>query len=222
MKKEKIAVIDDHLSFREGLKKILSITGTFDILSAGSWNMEKVIQFEPSIILLDRDCEYLNVFTVIELIKKELPLSKMIIVSSVAEDEEVMQFVKNGVLGFLLKDVYVETFIHAINVVRNGQSYMHHKATNILLHDYLRISNGGQSRNFQPPKQFSKREYQVLELLVHGLSNREIGERLLISSSTVKNHVNNLMKKINVNDRTTAAVTAIKKGWVQIEMEGEV
>src|SRR5690625_764504 len=109
------------------------------------------------------------------------------------------------------------TFIDAVKAVHRGLSYIHPIVTNTLIEDYRKLSKGEPEQAVQRPIHlYTKRECEVLQLLTDGQSNRQIAETLNISEKTVKNHVSSLFKKMNVNDRTQAVVTAIRNHWVEL------
>ncbi len=115
-----------------------------------------------------------------------------------------------------------DTLIEAVKIVAEGGSYLHPKVTHNLIREYRRlVSEKGENKERKrevrwPLHLLTRRECEVLQLLADGKSNRGIGEALYISEKTVKNHVSNILQKLNVNDRTQAVVVAIKNGWVEV------
>ncbi|HSH25288.1 MAG TPA: response regulator transcription factor [Massilibacterium sp.] len=219
-----IAIIDDHQLFREGIRQILIQDQSSDVQSFGSQSLsiQDVISIEPNLILLD-DAISENPFKLIRLFHKKLPNTKIVMMTIVPEYERVLKALDLGVDGYILKDTDIETLYQCLSIVDNGENYIHHKISNILLEEYRKITSSNtyqaQERNelaYCPPYHLlSKRECEILQLLSEGLSNRAIGHELSISEMTVKNHVSNIMKKINVRDRTGAVLKAIKEGWVR-------
>jgi two-component system response regulator DegU len=136
----------------------------------------------------------------------------------------VTHALKTGAQGYLLKEMDSDSLIEAIRVVSEGGSYLHPKVTHNLVKEYRRlatesVASGAAERTVEyrkPLHLLTKRECQVLQLLADGKSNRAVAETLYISEKTVKNHVSNILQKMNVNDRTQAVVTAIKNGWVEV------
>lgn len=130
---------------------------------------------------------------------------------------------KTGASGYLLKEMDVDALIEAVKVVAEGGSYIHPKVTHNLVREFRRLAenaakkNSGYKANIRRPYHLlTRRECEVLQLLAEGKSNRKIGEALYISEKTVKNHVSNILQKMNCNDRTQAVVEAIKRGWVEV------
>ncbi|MFC9600257.1 LuxR C-terminal-related transcriptional regulator, partial [Peribacillus butanolivorans] len=130
-----------------------------------------------------------------------------------------------GAQGYLLKEMDADALIDAVRVVAEGGSYLHPKVTHNLVKEYRRLAaEEGADRDSvhaveirRPLHLLTRRECEVLQLLADGKSNRAIGETLYISEKTVKNHVSNILQKMNVNDRTQAVVLAIKNGWVEVK-----
>src|SRR5699024_819836 len=148
-----------------------------------------------------------------------------VIILSIHDDESyVTHALKTGAQGYLLKEMDSDALIEAIKVVREGGSYLHPKVTHNLVQEYRRLAHenmttlaGGRVEYHKPLHLLTRRECEVLQLLADGKSNRDVAERLYISEKTVKNHVSNILQKMNINDRTQAVVSAIRKGWVEVQ-----
>jgi two-component system response regulator DegU len=151
------------------------------------------------------------------------PDAKVIILSIHDDESYVTHVLKVGARGYLLKEMDSDTLIEAIKVVSQGGSYLHPKITHNLVEEFRRLSLKEQlfkSREIEvrrPLHLLTRRECEVLQMLADGKSNRAIGEALFISEKTVKNHVSNILQKLEVNDRTHAVVTAIRNSWVEIK-----
>jgi two-component system response regulator DegU len=151
------------------------------------------------------------------------PDTRVIILSIHDDESYVTHALKTGAQGYLLKEMDSESLIEAIRVVKDGGSYLHPKVTHNLVQEYRRLAKenlvvyGENGMEVQKPLHIlTKRECQILQLLADGKSNRLVAETLYISEKTVKNHVSNILQKMNVNDRTQAVVSAIRKGWVEV------
>jgi len=149
--------------------------------------------------------------------------SLKVVILSIHDDENyVSHALQTGAQGYLLKEMDTEALMDAIKVVYDGGSYLHPKVTHNLVREYRRLVENNHTNSIndieyrQPLHLLTKRECQVLQLLSEGQSNRKIAESLVISEKTVKNHVSNILQKMNVNDRTQAVVTAIRNGWVEV------
>ncbi len=218
-----VVIIDQHQLFREGLKKVLQTEEKIEIL-ASSDDFSVVIPMLSSekidVLLLD-----IHIFMKHkEIIKQSIvtytPHLKVVIMSTEGEENFVTEAIQVGVDGYILKEMDVFSFIDAILSVAEGNSFIHPVITNDLVLEYRKLSSelGGDEKPKveRPLHLYTKRECEVLQLLASGHSNRSMAKELNISEKTVKNHVSSLFKKMKVNDRTQAVVTAIKNHWVEI------
>ncbi|MDV2582836.1 response regulator transcription factor [Alkalibacillus haloalkaliphilus] len=223
-----IVLIDDHKLFREGIKRILEFEESFNVVAEASDGSEALAVIEnnqPDVVIMDINMPDVNgVEATKQLIEQHGDL-KVIILSIHDDESYVTHALKSGALGYMLKEMDTEELVNAIKVVSKGGSYIHPKVTHRLINEYRRLSNvGGESQDAafeyieyrKPLHLLTRRECEVLQLMTDGRSNRGISEDLYISEKTVKNHVSNILQKMNVNDRTQAVVTAIKNGWVLV------
>lgn len=228
----RIVLIDDHKLFREGVKRILEFEESFEVVAEGGDGtdaMSIVDETRPDIVIMDINMPNINgVEATRKLINKYEDLR--VIILSIHDDESyVTHALKSGALGYMLKEMDTDELVNAIKIVSDGGSYVHPKVTHNLIKDYHRLALAGSSTGsssssaFQPVEYrkplhlLTRRECEVLQLMTDGQSNRGISENLYISEKTVKNHVSNILQKMNVNDRTQAVVTAIKNGWVEVK-----
>ncbi|MEH7887028.1 response regulator transcription factor [Bacillus sp. JJ1609] len=223
----KIVIIDDHQLFREGVKRILDFESSFEVVAEGddgSEAIELVDQYQPDVIIMDINMPTTNgVEATGQLIQKN-PDAKVIILSIHDDENYVTHALRTGATGYLLKEMDADALIEAVKVVADGGSYLHPRVTHNLVKEYRRLSadENGSDKYIskveirRPLHLLTRRECEVLQLLADGKSNRGIGEALFISEKTVKNHVSNILQKMNVNDRTQAVVVAIKNGWVEV------
>ncbi|MBD8004677.1 response regulator [Bacillus norwichensis] len=222
----KIAIIDDHELFREGVKRILEFEKTFSVVAEGADGCDAVgivEEYSPDVVLLDINMKNTNGIEATRQLMETYPDSKAIILSIHDEEAYVTHAMKTGAAGYMLKEMDSDELIGAIKVVAEGGSYIHPKVTHKLVREYRRLANQqNKGAGYQQPEVrvplhlLTSRECEVLQLLADGKSNRAIGEALYISEKTVKNHVSNILQKMNVNDRTQAVITAIKNGWVEV------
>lgn len=215
-----IILIDRYQLFREGVKRVLQTESTFHIV-ASSDDFSVVSPLLNSqvidVILID-----VNIFIEnkdkmkVDILEKNKYI-KVIVLSSEGDENYVTEAVTLGIHGYLLKEMDIYSFIDAIKSVYKGLSYIHPIVTDRLIADYRELTSPNEvfSSN-KPTHLYTKREFEVLQLLTDGKSNRQIAEILNISEKTVKNHISSLFKKMNVNARTQAVVTAIKNRWVNI------
>ena len=226
--KTSIIIIDDHQLFREGVKRILDFESSFDVVAEGddgSEAMDLVETHKPDVVIMDINMPNMNGVEATKMLVNRYPETKVIILSIHDDENYVQHALKTGAQGYLLKEMDADALIDAVRVVAEGGSYLHPKVTHNLVKEYRRLAaEEGADRDSvhaveirRPLHLLTRRECEVLQLLADGKSNRAIGETLYISEKTVKNHVTNILQKMNVNDRTQAVVLAIKNGWVEVK-----
>lgn len=226
--KTSIIIIDDHQLFREGVKRILDFESSFEVVAEGddgSEAMGLVEKYRPDVVIMDINMPTMNGVEATKVLINRYPDTKVIILSIHDDENYVQHALKTGAQGYLLKEMDADALIEAVRVVADGGSYLHPKVTHNLVKEYRRLAteeNTGhdtvQAPEIRRPLHLlTRRECEVLQLLADGQSNRTIGESLYISEKTVKNHVSNILQKMNVNDRTQAVVLAIKNGWVEVK-----
>jgi two-component system response regulator DegU len=225
----KIAIIDDHQLFREGVKRILEFEKSFQVVAEGDDGCEAlrlVEEFQPDVVIMDINMPQKNGVEATRELVAKYPDTKIIILSIHDDENYVTHALQTGAIGYLLKEMDADALIEAVKVVAEGGSYLHPKVTHNLVNEYRKLAagvarSGGaylQTMEIRRPLHLlTRRECEVLQMLADGKSNRGIGEALFISEKTVKNHVSNILQKMNVNDRTQAVVVAIKNGWVEVK-----
>jgi len=223
----KIALIDDHKLFREGVKRILSFESSFEVVAEGGDGKEVnelVESHRPDIVLMDINMPEINGIEATKSLLNNYPGTKVIILSIHDDENYVTHALQSGAQGYLLKEIDTESLLEAIKVVYEGGSYLHPKVTHNLVQEYRKLVEDKKAQTGinqieyrKPLHLLTRRECQVLQLLSEGQSNRMIAETLVISEKTVKNHVSNILQKMKVNDRTQAVVKAIKNGWVEVK-----
>lgn len=224
----RIALIDDHRLFREGVRRILEMEENFEVVAEADDGGEVegiVTGVHPDVVLMDINMPGLNGVEATRRLIGQHPDVKVIILSIHDDESYVAHSLKSGASGYLLKEMDADALIEAVKVVADGGAYIHPKVTHNLINDYRRLATTGNKRvpsgfrdiEYRKPLHLlTRRECEVLQLMTDGKSNRAIGDVLFISEKTVKNHVSNILTKMNVDDRTQAVVEAIKNGWVQV------
>ena len=198
-----ILLADDHLMVREGLKQVLELDHDIDVISEAS---------DPDVVLLDINMPNLDGLQVLSIMKQQKMKSKVIMLTIHKDVDYLIEALDAGCDGYVLKDSDSETLKKAIFDVYNGETFIEPSLT-VLLNSSLA------ERDVMKDKlsELTKREVEVLKLIASGMFNKEIASTLCISERTVKNHVSNIFKKIEVSDRTQAAVFAIKNNLVDIK-----
>lgn len=212
--KTKVMIADDHNLIREGLKQLLEFDGSMEIIAEASNGVECLDRLEnvlPDILLLDINMPEKNGLEVLEKIKKENIAIKVLILTVHNELEYLLRAVDMGVDGYIMKDSESAELKKAINTVMSGENYIQASLIPALNN---RLAN----RDIDKDKidSLTSRELEVLIQIANGMINKEIATNLNISERTVKNHISNIFKKIDVSDRTQAAVFAIKNNIITL------
>ncbi|WP_261132400.1 response regulator transcription factor [Bacillus sp. Marseille-Q3570] len=210
----KVLLIDDHAILRDGLKNIIAIEEDIAVvgeLTSGEEFLETIETTEPDVILMDINLPDKNGIELTSIVKRTFPKCKVLILTMYKHDEYFMSALKAGADGYILKDAPSEEVIEAIHSVAEGNSILHPSMAKKLV-DYH------QKKNQTSPngKDLTDREKDVLICLVEGLSNKDIAERLYISDKTVKIHVSNILKKLEVKSRSQAIIYAVQNQIVPL------
>lgn len=209
--KDKIEIIiaDDHMMIREGLKQLLELDGTMKVIAEVNDGEECLNllnkKIHPDILLLDINMPKKNGIEVLEYIKQNKIPVKVLILTVHNEVEYLLKAVDIGIDGYLLKDSSYDELKEAIDVIISGNTYIQPSllpALNESMEDY--------ALDKEKIEWLTKRELDVLRLISKGCSNKKISDELTISERTVKNHISHIFRKIDVEDRTQAAVFAIR------------
>ncbi|MBU5675622.1 response regulator transcription factor [Alkaliphilus sp. MSJ-5] len=207
----KVLIVDDHSLVRQGLKQIVELEPDIKVIGLagdGEDAILKVQKLKPDIILLDINMPKLNGIQTLRRLKDMDKTIKIIMLTFYEDREYLFETINLGADGYVLKDAESESLIKAIRDVFQGSSYIYPTLATELVKEFNRREEKGK-REING-ENLTKREYEVLTLLAEGFNNKEIGDCLFISEKTVKNHVSNIFKKINVSDRTQAAIYAYK------------
>lgn len=209
-----VMIADNHSMIREGLKQLLELEGEFKVIGEacdGVDCIEKLKKVKPDILLLDINMPNMNGLEVIEKMKESDCNVKVLVLTVHNEVEYLLKAVDMGVNGYLLKDSESTELKQAIISVMNGEDYIQPSLIPVLNAKMIDRNNDNEKIS-----NLTKRELQVLKLLSIGKLNRQVADELQISERTVKNHVSNIFKKIDVKDRTQAAVFAIRNNLINI------
>ncbi|EDL66491.1 response regulator [Bacillus sp. SG-1] len=210
----KLMLVDDHAVLRDGLKTILESEDDINVVGeavSGSDALSKVRELDPDIILMDINMPGMNGVEVTKVLKQQYPHIKVLMLTMHSHEEYFMAAIKEGADGYLLKDAPSEQVVEAVRTVFSGESVIHPSLTRKLL--TFHQQNQRQDRD---DNSLTEREREVLGCLVEGLSNKEIGKRLYVSDKTVKIHVSNIFKKLNVKSRSQVVIYAVQNKLVPL------
>ncbi len=209
-----VMITDDHSLIREGLKNLLELDGDIKVVAEavdGVDCLNKLESCNPDVLLLDINMPRMNGLEVLENIKSRHLKVKVLVLTVHNEVEYLLKAIDIGVEGYILKDSESAELKKAITSVYSGETYIQ---TSLIPKLNSRMIE--RNKDDEKIRCLTNRELEVLKLLSVGMFNKEIAEDLLISERTVKNHVSNIFKKIEVTDRTQAAVFAIRNNLIQI------
>lgn len=206
----RVVVCDDQAVVREGLEMILSADEEIEVVGLaedGLRAVELAKEKSPDLVLMDLNMPGMNGIQATREIRKELPEIKVLVLTTFGEDEWVFDAVRSGAAGYLLKGTPRKELVAAVKGTMKGESYIDPSVGGKLLAQVARNSEGKRSTL---AAELSKRELGVLKLIAQGFTNADIAERLHLSKGTVRNYVSAILSKLDVVDRTQAAVLAIK------------
>ena len=217
----RVLLADDHTLFRKGLRTILEQMPGIEVASEASTGSEVVAQARelvPDVVLMDIRMPVINGIEATRQILAENPHIGVILVTMLDDSESVFSGMRAGARGYVLKEADPEELRRAIEAAAQGHVLLPAEVARKVLQHFDRQSPVSQLGI--PSGELSQRELQVLQLAATGLTNKEIAGNLVISEKTVKNHVANIFSKLQVNDRTQAILSAIRRGLISINREG--
>jgi DNA-binding NarL/FixJ family response regulator len=213
----KILLVDDQPLFREGLRTLLSVHADFEIVGEAGNGHEAINlarSHRPSVVLMDLQMPVLDGVAATHRLHEEYPQCRVIVLTTFDDDEKVFDGLRAGAVGYLLKDAPSEKLAEAIRVAARGETFLQPSVAAKVVAEFARLTRKTieHSNSFSEP--LSEREVEILRLIAHGSSNREIADTLFLAEGTVKNHVTNILGKLGVRDRTQAAIKAKDIGLV--------
>lgn len=209
---KRIFITDDHSLVREGFVKLLELSNDLVVVGTAGTGQEcidRMSEVKPDILLLDISLPDMNGLEVLRVVKEQHPDIKVIMLTVHDDYAFVMDSLNSGASGYMLKVTTADNLVHAIEAVSRGERYVEPSISG-----YLKSKGKDGSKN---DVALTRRENQVLGLIAAGYSNKGIAESLGVSEKTVKNHLSSLFKKINVADRTNAAIYALKNNIIHLE-----
>lgn len=212
--KIRILIADDHAIVREGLRALLATEPDLELVAEATDGLQAVTKaraLKPDVTLLDLMMPRMDGVEAIAEIKKDWEDAKIIVLTSFSDDEKVFSAIRSGALGYLLKDSSPQDLLHAIYTVASGEGFL----SPTIASKVMREIN-------QPPKlpptkdPLTERENEILQLVAQGLTNDQIAEKLVVSERTVRTHVSNILAKLQLANRTQAALYALKEGLASL------
>lgn len=213
-----ILLVDDHALMREGLRQLLSLEDDLHVVDEavdGFEALQKVRELLPDVVLMDISMPMIDGIAVTHQINREFPDTAVIIVTMHRQDQQVLQAIKSGARGYLLKTASSQELAATIRQVHAGQVQIEPTLTGTIVSEFRRLSHLG-SHGSQMAD-LSEKEIDILRCVAMGLSNKEIAEQLAYSEKTVKNYLSAIFQKLGIRDRTQAAILAFRHGLIPLE-----
>ena len=211
----RVLIADDHTVVRGGLVALLEDVEGIEVVAEASDGQEAILKtrlVKPDVILMDLAMPRKTGIEAIEEIKHENPNARIVVLTSYSDDDKVFAAIKAGALGYLLKETSTVDLLQAIRDVYHGESSLHPAIARKLIRELNRPTT-------LPPtdEPLTDREAEVLILVARGLSNQDIADKLVISERTVRTHVSNILSKLQLANRTQAALYALKEGLTSLD-----
>ncbi|CAN5325970.1 response regulator transcription factor [soil metagenome] len=213
----RVLVVDDQELFRRGLTMLLAVEAGLEVVGEAGDGAEGVTLAEsaaPDVVLLDVRMPKKSGIEACLAIKESVPSAKIIMLTVSDEEADLYEAVKSGASGYLLKDSSIEEVAQAIRVVADGQSLISPSMAIKLIDEFKQMSRP--ERDTGPALRLTERELDVLRLVAQGHSNKEIAARLFISENTVKNHVRNMLEKLQLHSRMEAVMYAVRENLLEL------
>jgi DNA-binding NarL/FixJ family response regulator len=213
-------IVDDHALFRRGLEMVLEEEPDIELVgqaSDGAEAVEKAAESLPDVVLMDIRMPRSSGIEACRAMKEAAPSAKIIILTISDEEEDLFEAIRAGASGYLLKDIPLDEVAEAVRAVDGGQSLINPSMAGKLLTEFATLARrDGEARAQEvPAPKLTDREMQVLKLVARGMNNRDIAKELFISENTVKNHVRNILEKLQIHSRMEAVMVAVREKLIE-------
>ena len=216
----RVLIVDDHALFRRGLEMVLDDEDGIEVVGQcgdGQEAVEQVGDLVPDVVLMDIRMPRRGGIEACTSIKGQVPSVKIVMLTISDEEEDLFEAIKAGATGYLLKDVSIDEVADVVRAVHDGQSFISPSMASKLITEFAVMAKRGDERQEQvPAPKLTDREMEVLRLVARGLGNREIAKELYISENTVKNHIRNILEKLQLHSRMEAVVYAVREKLLEI------
>ncbi|RKD31199.1 response regulator transcription factor [Thermohalobacter berrensis] len=212
----KVVIVDDQKILTEGLKMVLSKKEEIEVCGIALDGDEAYMvckKTNPDIVLMDIKMPKVNGVEATKRIKRDFPRTKIIVLTTFNDDEYIYDALKNGASGYLLKDADPDKIAEAIKTVYNGGALIQPDVATKVIDKFSQLAKGSLEKDIDKRvDKLTKREKDICRLLGEGKNNKEIAKELYLSEGTVKNHITNILGKLELRDRTQLAIFAVKNG----------
>jgi len=223
----RVLLVDDHAIVRDGIHSLLKTQPDIEVVgeaSNGRDAVSKAESLQPDVVLMDLVMPGMDGIEAIRLIVDGQPDSRILVLTSFSAEDKVFPAIKAGAMGYLLKDCDSEELVRAIHQVHQGESSLHPKIARMLLREMGAAGKPSPGGSEPPPANvrpavdpLTERELDVLKLVAHGKSNREIADELVVAEGTVRTHVSNILSKLHLASRTQATLFALREGLTSLD-----
>ena len=213
-------IVDDHALFRRGLEMVLEEEPDIELVgqaSDGAEAVEKAAESLPDVVLMDIRMPRSSGIEACRAMKEAAPSAKIVILTISDEEEDLFEAIRAGASGYLLKDIPLDEVADAVRAVHGGQSLINPSMAGKLLTEFSTLARRDDEERAQevPAPRLTEREMQVLKLVARGMNNRDIAKELFISENTVKNHVRNILEKLQIHSRMEAVMVAVREKLIE-------
>jgi DNA-binding NarL/FixJ family response regulator len=215
----RVLVVDDHALFRRGLQMVLEQEPDIEVVgeaSDGAEAVQSAADTLPDIVLMDVRMPKRGGIDACTSIHETVPSAKIIMLTISDEEADLYEAIKAGAMGYLLKEISIEEVASAIRAVHGGQSLISPSMASKLLNEFASMIKRTDDRQQVPTPRLTDREMEVLKFVAKGLNNRDIAKELFISENTVKNHIRNILEKLQLHSRMEAVVYAVREKLLEI------
>ena len=216
----RLLIADDHRLFRQGLRQLCELLGGFEVVGEAENGQEAVDlarRLKPDVILMDINMPILDGVQATHFITEENPSARVIILTMYRQDQYVLEAIKAGARGYLLKDIDEQELVDAVRAIHQGEAMINPSLASKVLDEFRRLSEA--VAETEGIEQLTQGEMEVLRLVAQGADNKTIAQRLALSERTVANRLSNVYQKLHVNSRTQAALVALRRGWATLVQE---
>ena len=213
-------IVDDHALFRRGLEMVLDEEGDIELVgqaSDGAEAVEKAAESLPDVVLMDIRMPRSSGIEACRAMKELSPSAKIVMLTISDEEEDLFEAIRAGASGYLLKDIPYDEVADVVRAVHGGQSLINPSMAAKLLAEFASMAtrDGTERAEQVPAPRLTEREIEVLKLVARGMNNRDIAKELFISENTVKNHVRNILEKLQIHSRMEAVMIAVRQKLIE-------
>jgi two-component system NarL family response regulator len=214
----RVLLADDHALFLDGLRNLLTLHGVqvVGVARNGMEALEKTLQTRPDLVLMDMRMPGCDGVTATRLIKAEWPESKIVMLTTSTEEDDLLEAIRSGASGYLLKSLETGPFLKYLEGVMNGEPAIARELSAILWKEVASKDDASLViRNHSEGAELTARQIEILQLVAQGLQNKEIAEMLCVSEHTIKYHISEILQRLHVKNRDQAVAYALNKGLIR-------